>query len=137
MPETSLLKKIFNETSVIAIVGLSDKPHRDSFVVGDYLQRNGFTIVPVNPKCEEILGEKCYDSLEALPMAVDMVDCFRRSEQMPALARAAVAIGAKCLWMQLGILNEEAKTIAETAGLDVVENLCTKIEHARLIQQTM
>lgn len=131
--EDILLRNILGESRVIAIVGLSNKPHRDSYAVGAYLQQHGFRIIPVNPRCDEILNEPCYESLEALPMKVDMVDCFRRSESIPDIARSAVAIGAKCLWMQLGVRNEEARSIAEAAGLDVVEDKCTKIEYARLI----
>ncbi len=130
--DTELLQKVLSESHVIAIVGLSNKPHRDSYRVADYLQQQGFSIVPVNPGCDEILGEKCYGSLDELPMQIDMVDCFRRSEYMPAIARSAVAIGAKCLWMQLGIVSEEAQRIAETAGMDVIADRCTKIEYERL-----
>lgn len=132
MSEITLLRKVLSENRVIAIVGLSDKPHRPSYFVGKYLKDHGFTIVPVNPTVDEILGEKSYASLEELPMQVDMVDCFRRSEQMPDLARSAVTIGAKCLWMQLGVVNDEAKQIAEAADLDVIMDRCTKIEYARL-----
>lgn len=132
MSDITLLRKVLSENRVIAIVGLSDKPHRPSYFVGKYLKDHGFTIVPVNPTVDEILGEKSYASLEDLPMQIDMVDCFRRSNQMPDLARSAVAIGAKCLWMQLGVVNEEAKEIANANGLDVIMDRCTKIEYARL-----
>ena len=132
MADTALLRRVLSENKVIAIVGLSDKPHRPSYFVGKYLKEHGFTIIPVNPARDEILGEKSYSSLEHIPVPVDMVDCFRRSEQMPELARSAVAIKAKCLWMQLSVVSEEAKTIAEDAGLDVVMDRCTKIEYARL-----
>ena len=132
MADITLLRKVLSENHTVAIVGLSDKPHRPSYFVGKYLKEHGFTIIPVNPMCEEILGEKSYPTLEAIPVQVDMVDCFRRAEQMPDLARSAVAIGAKCLWMQLSVISEEAKTIAEAAGLDVVMDRCTKIEYARL-----
>ncbi|MFK7732475.1 MAG: CoA-binding protein [Pseudomonadales bacterium] len=132
MSDIILLRKVLSENRIIAIVGLSDKPHRPSYLVGKYLKDHGFTVVPVNPTVDEILGEKSYASLEDLPMQIDMVDCFRRSEQMPDLARSAVAIGAKCLWMQLGVMNEEAKQIAQAQGLDVIMDRCTKIEYARL-----
>lgn len=132
MPELSLINKVLNETRVIAVVGLSNKPHRDSYRVAQYLQHQGLRIVPVNPMCDDILGEPCYDSLEDLPMQIDMVDCFRRSELIPDIARSAVTIGAKCLWMQLGIVNDEARAIAQDAGLDVIIDKCTKIEHQRL-----
>lgn len=132
MADTALLRRVLSDNKIVAIVGLSNKSHRPSHVVGKYLKEHGFTIIPVNPGHTEILGEPCYPSLEAIPGPVDMVDCFRRAEQMPELARSAVAIGAKCLWMQLAIINEEAKAIAEAGGLDVVMDRCTKIEYERL-----
>ena len=132
MADIALLRRVLSENKIVAIVGLSDKPHRPSYFVGKYLQEHGFTIIPVNPTRDEILGEKSYPSLEAIPGSVDIVDCFRRAEQMPDLARSAVAIGAKCLWMQLSVVSEEAKAIAEAGGLDVVMDRCTKIEYARL-----
>lgn len=132
MADIALLRRVLSENKTVAIVGLSNKPHRPSYFVGKYLKEHGFTIIPVNPTCDEILGEKSYVSLEAIPGSVDIVDCFRRAEQMPDLAHSAVAIGAKCLWMQLSVISEEAKAIAEAAGLDVVMDRCTKIEYARL-----
>ena len=97
------------------------------------MQEHGYRAIPVNPNASEILGEKCYPSVAAIPGAVDIVDCFRKPEEMPDLAREAVAKGAKVLWMQLGIRNDEAAKIALAAGLDVVQNRCVKIEHARLM----
>lgn len=132
MADTILLRRILSENKTVAIVGLSDKPYRPSYFVGKYLQEHGFTIIPVNPTCAEILGQTSYPSLEDIPVGVDIVDCFRRPEQMPDLAHSAIAVNAKCLWMQLSVVSEEAKKIAETAGLDVVMDRCTKIEYARL-----
>jgi predicted CoA-binding protein len=116
----------------VAIVGLSDQWHRPSNFVGKYLQHLGWRVVPVNPRYPQILGEKSYARLEDIPFAVDMVDVFRKSEDLPPIARSAVAIGAKCLWQQLGVANAEADAIARAAGLDSVMDRCVKIEYARL-----
>ncbi len=126
-------KEILEKSKVIAVVGLSTDTSRKSHSVSKYLQNQGYKIIPVNPKYDEILGEKCYDSLKDIPddIEVDMVDVFRRPEYTPAVAKAAVEIGAKYLWLQLGIKNEEAKNIAEDAGLGYVEDKCTHIEHNR------
>lgn len=133
--EQELINRVLQETKVMAIVGLSDKPHRASYQVAEYMMNRGFSIVPVNPRCSEILGQKSYARLEDIPVAVDMVDCFRRSEEMPGLAHSAVSIRAKSLWMQLDIINHNAKNIAEQGGLSVVMDRCPKIEYARLIQK--
>jgi len=117
---------------VVAIVGLSDKPYRPSYFVGKYLLDHGFEVIPVNPTRDEILGQKSYASLLDIPRKVDIVDCFRRAEQMPELASQAVAIGARILWMQLSVVNEEARQIAADAGLSVIMDRCVKIEYARL-----
>jgi len=132
MATVELLKKVLTESKTVALVGLSDKPYRPSYFVGKYLLDHGFNIVPVNPVCKEILGHKSYPTLSAIPFDVDLVDCFRRADEMPELARQAIAIGANTLWMQLSVVNEEAKQIATDAGLTVVMDRCTKIEHARL-----
>lgn len=125
------MRQLFDGTKTIAVVGLSDNPARPSHGVAHYLQQHGFRIIPVNPKLNEVLGEKCYASLRDVPEKIDMVDCFRRSEQMLPIALDAVAIGARCLWMQIGVINHEAAKIAEDGGLKVVLNRCTKIEHQR------
>ena len=96
------------------------------------MQHHGYNIIPVNPRYDEVLGQTCYPDLDEIPESVDIVDCFRKSEETPELARQAVSIGAKCLWLQLGVKNEEAYNIATAAGLDFVSNRCVKIEHARL-----
>ncbi len=115
----------------IAVVGLSPKPDRPSYDVARYLLGQGYKIIPVNPVQEEILGLKCYPNLSAIPEPVDLVDVFRRPEHCPPIAKEAVAIGAKALWLQLGIANDEAARIASDAGLLFVMDRCIKIEHAR------
>ncbi len=129
---SSDIKQIFSLCKTIAVVGLSDNPSRPSHGVARYLQQQGFRVIPVNPKLSEVLGEKCYASLRDVPIKIDMVDGFRRSEEMLPIAQDAVAIGAKCLWMQIGVVNEAAASIARHAGLRVVMDRCTKIEHARI-----
>lgn len=118
----------------IAVVGLSPKPHRDSFRVAKYMQDHGFRIVPINPNADEVLGEKAYPSLtEAVQHErIDMVNCFRNSEDIPPIAAEAIAIGAKSLWLQLGVVNDAAAKQATDAGLIVVQNLCLMVEHRRL-----
>ena len=115
----------------IAVVGLSPKPERASHDVARYLLAQGYKIIPVNPVQEEILGLKCYPNLSAIPEPVDLVDVFRRPEHCPPIAKEAVAIGAKALWLQLGIANDEAASIASDGGLLVVMDRCIKIEHAQ------
>jgi predicted CoA-binding protein len=135
------IPQILNDSKTIAIVGLSSKPERASFGVAEYLQGQGYRIVPVNPAYagEEILGERVYASLQEAADAlapsgtrIDIVDCFRKSEDIPPLARDAIAIRAACLWMQLEIENQAAADLARAAGLDVVMNHCLKIEHRKL-----
>ncbi len=126
------LRRILRQYRTIAIVGLSADWHRPSNFVGKYLQQHGYRIAPVNPRYDSILGERCYAALEDIPHPVDMVDVFRRSADVLPVARSAVAIGAKCLWQQLGVLNHEADALAQSAGLDTVMDRCVKIEHARL-----
>ncbi len=127
------LRGILSRARTIAVVGLSAQWHRPSYFAAKYMQEHGYRIIPVNPNYPQILGEKSYPSIEAIPERVDIVDCFRKPGEMPALAREAVAKGAKVLWMQLGIRNDEAARIATDAGLDVVQNRCVKIEHARIM----
>jgi len=132
MTDAGTLRRILDTHTTIAIVGMSDKVHRPSYFVGKYLLDHGYTVIPVNPTFADVLGQKSYASLDQIPVPVGIVNCFRRSEQMEELARAAVDIQAKVLWMQLGVINENAQAIAESHGLDVVMDRCTKIEHARL-----
>ncbi|MDD5176912.1 MAG: CoA-binding protein [Sterolibacterium sp.] len=126
------LRRILTECRVIAVVGLSANEDRPSFVVAKYMLGHGYTIIPVNPGQGEILGQKCYPSLKDIPQKVDIVDCFRKPEDIPPLAEEAIAIGARVLWLQLGVINQAAAQRASEAGLDVVTDRCVKIEHARL-----
>jgi len=126
------LRRILAGARVIAVVGLSAQWHRPSYFAAKYMQEHGYRIIPVNPNYAEVLGERCYPSVAAIPESIQMVDCFRKPEEMVPLAREAVAKGARVLWMQLGIRNDEAARIASEAGLDVVMNHCVKIEHARI-----
>jgi predicted CoA-binding protein len=129
--DTEKLRRILKSVKTIAVVGLSAQWHRPSYFAAKYLQDHGYRIIPVNPMYEEVLGEKCYKSLRDIAGRVDMVDCFRKSAEIPAIAEDAIAIGAKVLWMQLGVTNPQARARAEGAGLEVVENRCVKIEHGR------
>jgi predicted CoA-binding protein len=127
------LRRILTRSRTIAVVGLSQHWYRPSYFAAKYMKDFGYRIFPVNPSYEEVLGERCYPNLAAIGQPVDIVDCFRRSEDIPPIAREAAAIHAKVLWMQLGIRNDEAAKIATDAGLDVVMNRCVKIERARLL----
>lgn len=134
MSTISELRHILASCRTIAVVGLSPQWHRPSFFAAKYMQAHGYRIVPVNPMASEILGERCYPSITAAAAdhRIDMVDCFRKSEDIPPLAEEAIAIGAQCLWLQLGVVNEDAAARARAAGLAVVMDRCVKIEHARL-----
>lgn len=126
------LRRILKDCHTIAVVGLSAEWHRPSYFAAKYMQDHGYRIVPVNPKYPEILGETSYARLEDIPFPVDMVDVFRKEQDIPPIAKSAVAIGAKCLWQQLGLKSEAADRIATDAGIDSVWDRCVKIEHARL-----
>jgi len=126
------LRRILKACRTVAVVGLSAEWHRPSYFVAKYLQQHGYRVIPVNPRYESVLGERCYARLEDIPEPVDMVDVFRKPADLVPIARSAVALGAKCLWQQLGVANPEADAIARAAGLDSVMNRCVKIEHARL-----
>jgi predicted CoA-binding protein len=128
------LKRLFETVRTIAVVGCSPKPERPGHYVAKYLQDLGYRIIPVNPGQTEILGEKCYASLRDIPEPVDMVDCFRRAEDIPPVVEDAIAIGAKFVWMQLGIINEEAAQRAMEAGIEVVMDRCPKIDYPRLFR---
>jgi uncharacterized protein len=139
MHTISELRRILGTCRTIAVVGLSPQWHRPSFFAAKYMQGHGYRVVPVNPTATEILGERSHASVTAAAEAmaaegrkIDLVDCFRRSEDIPPIADEAVAIGARCLWMQIGVVNEQAAAKARAAGLDVVMDRCVKIEHARL-----
>ena len=126
------LRRLLRENRTVAMVGLSANWYRPSFFAAKYLQEHGFRVIPVTPRYDEILGEECYPSLGEVPERIDVVDCFRRAEEIPSLAEQAIEVGARVLWMQLGIVNEAAAERAEGAGLEVVMNRCMKIEYARL-----
>ena len=126
-----LVEKILEETETIAVVGMSSRRSRAGYYVPAYLQRQGYRIIPVNPYEDEILGEKVYPELEAVPEPVDLVLLFRRSDQVPPHVEEAIAIGADAVWMQSGIINEAAAQKARAAGLDVVMDRCMMVEHRR------
>jgi predicted CoA-binding protein len=126
------LRRILKDNRTIAVVGLSADWFRPSYFAAKYMQEHGFRIIPVNPKYDEILGEKCYPNLKSIPHRVDIVDVFRKPQDCVPIAREAVDIGAKVLWLQIGVINDEAAQIAEAAGLEVVMDRCVKIEYARL-----
>jgi predicted CoA-binding protein len=128
-PET--IRAILRESKTIAVVGLSPNPGRPSHGVARYLQAQGYRIIPVNPNEQSLLGETCYATLSDIPDAVDIVDVFRRSEYVPAIAEEAVKIGAKALWLQFDVISPEGEATAERGGLRVVVDRCLKVEHAR------
>lgn len=131
MDDSEKVRRILSRYRTIAVVGLSAEWHRPSYFAAKYMQEHGYRVIPVNPKYPEILGEKAYKSLRDIPEKVDIVDCFRKSADIPPIAEEAIAIGARVLWMQLGVENAAARARAEAAGLEVVENRCVKIEHGR------
>jgi hypothetical protein len=132
MDDINTLRRILRESRVIAVVGLSADWFRPSYFAAKYMQEHGYRVIPVNPKYPEILGEKCYRSLRDVPEKVDIVDVFRKTQDVPPIADDAIAIGAKVLWQQLGVRNESAAAKARAAGLDTVMDRCVKIEHGRL-----
>jgi len=136
-PSDGRLRSILDQARTIGVVGLSSKPDRESYGVSRYLQRRGYRIVPVNPNETEVLGETAYASLLDVPteVAIDVVDVFRRAEATPPLAEQAVRAGAKVLWLQEGIVNEEARRIAEDGGLTVVMGLCIRTTRERLSRE--
>lgn len=131
MSDEQLISHLLANSRTIAVVGLSDKPHRDSYRVASYLQQAGYRIIPVNPRCREVLGEPCYPDLESVPDPIDLVDVFRRAEDTPSVAESAVRVGAGALWLQLGIASEETQRIAESATLPLVMDHCILVEHRR------
>ena len=135
LPRAERIPYIFNNCRTIAVVGLSPKPHRASFDVSRYMQAAGYRIIPVNPNATEVLGEKAYATLKdaAKHEKIDLVNCFRNSEDIPPIVDDAIAIGAKAVWMQLGVSNDTAAAAAEAAGLLVVQDRCLKIDHRVLL----
>ena len=130
--DIATLRRILRDGRTVAIVGLSADWHRPSHFAAKYLQQHGWRIVPVNPRYELVLGERSFAALEDIPIPVDVVDVFRRSEDVLPFARGAIDIGAKCLWQQIGVQNLQADALVRMAGLDSVMDRCMKIEHARL-----
>jgi len=125
-------RQVLEETSTIAVVGLSAKPERPSNSIARYLLMQGYKVIPVNPMLDEVLGLKSFPDLRSIPEPVDLVDIFRRSDHVPPIVEQAVEIGAKAVWMQTGVMNAEAAGRAEAAGLFVVMNRCIMVEHQRL-----
>lgn len=136
MSDIETLRRILATSKTIAVVGLSADWYRPSYFAAKYMQEHGYRIVPVNPKYPEILGEKCYASLNEAAAGcgakIDIVDCFRKSLDIEPLAKDAIAIGASCLWQQLGVVNLQADALVRAAGLDSITDRCVKIEHGRL-----
>ncbi len=134
MPSDAEISTALSRTRTIAVVGLSDRPERDSYRVAEYLQRHGYRIVPVNPQVSHVLGERAYPDLSSIPadLQIDLVDIFRRSELVPPVVHAAVARGVPTVWMQLGVRNAGAAEDARAHGVHVFEDLCTMAEHRRL-----
>ena len=136
-PDSREIRDLLRRARTVAVVGLSDKPYRTSHVIAGALQRFGFKVFPVNPNLKgPVLGEEPYASLEDIPAAVDIVDVFRSSEKVMPVAEDAVAMGAKVLWMQTGVVNEEAAAYAEEDGLTVVMDRCIKVDYATLVGST-
>jgi predicted CoA-binding protein len=133
-PQPEEIGAILQKYKVIAVVGLSPKPERDSHQVAKYMKENHYRIVPVNPGQKDILGEKCYRNLKAIPFPVDIVDVFRKPDAVPNIVEDAVEIGARVVWMQLGIVHNEAAEKAREAGLEIVMDKCIKVEHMRMIK---
>ncbi|HEX2907531.1 MAG TPA: CoA-binding protein [Phototrophicaceae bacterium] len=126
-------RDLLQAARVIAVVGHSDNPERTSYQIAQYLRRAGYTVYPVNPLVQEIDGQKSYASLAEVPEPIDIVDVFRRSENLPEIVTEAIAVGAKAVWAQLGVADEAAAAQASAAGVAVVMDQCIKIEHARLL----
>ncbi|SMC27453.1 hypothetical protein SAMN02746041_02958 [Desulfacinum hydrothermale DSM 13146] len=132
-PNDPEIAEILKNAQTIAVVGISHKEHRDSHKVAKYLKEQGYTIIPVNPKYKEVLGEPCYPDLASVPHKIDIVDIFRNIEAIPGIVDEAIRVGAGCVWMQLGLAHNESAEKARAAGLKVVMSKCTKVEHHRLL----
>jgi predicted CoA-binding protein len=126
------IPELLKTSRTIAVVGLSSKRFRPSHGVAEYMQRNGYRIIPVNPFVQAVLGEKCYPDLDSIPERVDIVDIFRRAEFVPEIVEAAIRIGARAVWMQEGVVHEEAAARARAAGLEVVMDRCILKDHRRM-----
>ena len=135
LPPIEQIKDILRNSVTIAVVGLSPKPARPSHQVAQYMLQAGYTIIPVNPGHTEILGQPCYPDLLSVPQAIDIVDIFRRSEQVLPVVQGAIAKKAKTIWMQEGVINEEAAQLAESEGITVLMDRCIKIDHQQYVQR--
>jgi len=133
MNHDQMLKDILKSTKTIAVVGLSSNPEKDSYQIASYLKEQGYRIIPVNPTTSEVLGEKAYPDLQSVPEKIDVVQVFRKSEDVPPIVDEAIKVGAKVVWMQEGIVNWEAADKARAAGLQVVMDTCMRVTHRRLI----
>jgi predicted CoA-binding protein len=131
--QADTVRRILKSSKTIAVVGLSPKPERPSHQVASYLKEAGYTVIPVNPGQDSLLGLPCYPNLLAVPSPVDIVDIFRRPEHVLPVVEQAIAIQAKVIWMQSGIVNEEAARLAEEAGLTVIMDRCTMVDHMKLL----
>lgn len=131
-PTDNRLKELLEHAKTIAVVGLSANEERPSYKVAKYLQEKGYRVIPVNPSLKEVLGEKSYSTLVEIPEKVDIVDVFRKTEDVPPIAESAIKIGSKVLWQQEGVTSAEAANIAAQAGLEVVMDCCIKIVHQKL-----
>jgi predicted CoA-binding protein len=134
-PAVDPILEILKNFKTIAVVGLSSNPLRASYEVSEYMQNSGYTIIPVNPNVTEVFGKKCYARLEDVPEKIEIVNVFRRPEDVPPVVDSAIKIGAKVVWMQLGIANAVAAELARAAGLIVVEDACVFVEHRRRVKQ--
>ena len=134
-PADAEIAQILQQAKTIAVVGISHKEDRDSHKVAKYLKEHGYKMIPVNPKYTEVLGEKCYPSLQDVPERIDIADLFRNLEAIPGIVQEAIDAGVGTVWLQLGLAHNEAARQAEAAGLRVVMNKCTKIEHSRLCKK--
>ncbi len=132
MTDSNQIRRVLKENKTLAVVGLSANEMRPSFFASKYMQDHGYRIIPVNPRYDEILGEKCYADLTSIPEPIDIVDLLQRADRVMPFVEQAIEIKAKVIWMQLGVVNEEAAALAREAGLDVVMDRCVKIEYARL-----
>ncbi|MTI81327.1 MAG: CoA-binding protein [Firmicutes bacterium] len=132
-PTDVQIKELLQKANTVAVVGLSDKPERDSHKVAKYLQGKGYKIIPVNPKYDSVLGEKCYKKVSEIPEQVDIVDVFRRSIDTPPVVDDAISIKPAAIWLQLGIVNEDAANTAQQNNLMIIMDRCIKVDHAKLL----
>ncbi len=133
LADEEVMRQLLQSARTIAVVGHSDKPHRTSYQIAQYLRRQGYRAYPVNPKVQTIDGEQVYPSVQAIPTQVDIVNVFRRSEHLMDIVEDAIAANARAIWAQLGVVDEAAAQKATEAGLTVVMNRCIKVEHMRLL----